>query len=820
MNGYRVSLLMIISIFFSMNSFAFLENTHIKISSKAFFQKKLFLDSKAKDIGLENGVMENLNGYYSEDWIIKGAAKEDDNPLYLNHFYNPLTDSGLHDTFSGKPSYEWANTADNEWAWSAAREKYHLSLKAATNIERMTALAGSFRALGQNMHLVQDLAAPAHVRNDAHPTGDGFEAYTNQHVGSLNFSSADFAGPRSAVAPFAPRQLWDSDQYDGTNSSTSTAIGLAEYTNANFASEDTIFTENTLDDWNPLNNKHYFPFPRQEDTVVFAESQNRTLNGFAVYRKYFDKVGGGQTIRHFATASRLYEHLLDDPEPSIQGFDDRCYKDYADLLIPRAVGYSTALLDYFFRGQIDMVADSGNSGQYVIKNESDENMSGTFRLYYDDKYDMRKLVPAADWNLSIAANGKSSPVTFAAPSDAKEPGKYLLVFLGVHGAESGAVVGKIVELKSGPDARVVTVSNYWTNRGYIRANVNNKQISASMPAEGLSSINSVRFDVNDWNTFVVMATYYHASGECKSGCKEFHKFTIDGNDLTINYGGLLLRENYIYNYSSEKVYSYVWPDSARNAGRNVNGVEEYSLADGIKIYLNKGNRKDINYVDFFLLDGNIKPFGTIEESSYSRLYYYGCTIWGDGEWACDYTEPNSPILEDNKKINLYYGNNIAEIVNSNCNGGYYSSGKIFPIVTECQPKTKIDSYFIPLSIFNKNDYAYNIYKNYTTGSIISTLSTEISKNQYGYIKSLLRNDGNYSFYADSKYYITNKFYSYSSEAGILPCSLDLVSQIKYNGKYVGWNKYDGLILLTSCSDIERLNKAKVYVDDVFDVFIK
>lgn len=33
--------------------------------------------------------------------------------------------------------------------------------------------------------------------------------------------------------------------------------------------------------------------------------------------------------------------------------DSRVYEDYAALLLPRAIGYSAGLLDYFFRGRTE-----------------------------------------------------------------------------------------------------------------------------------------------------------------------------------------------------------------------------------------------------------------------------------------------------------------------------------------------------------------------------------------------------------------------------------------------------------------------------------
>jgi hypothetical protein len=451
------------------NGFSFWVDVHKELSKNAISTKQQNIDLSIIGAGLINGIDEVVKNKSLRDWIIEGSEREDDDmSRYRKHFYNPLDERGLNDVFTDISSYEWATHPSNKWSWRSAREKFHLGMTAKTDQERRAALADSFRALGQVMHLLQDKAVPAHVRNDMHMIPDGFEAYTNKNVNTLNtlnFNPKEFKGPKTSISTYVPRQLWTSGQFDGTNPSTSTAIGLAEYTNANFASEDTLFTENNLADWNQLNDKHYFPYPRLADTVVFAESQNKVWNGFDVYRKYFEKTGGGEKIKHFATASRLYAYLLDDPIPGPQGFDDKVHKDYADLLIPRAVGYSAALLDYFFRGKIDMVPDPGNAGQYVIKNESDEDMSGTFSLYYDDDNGIRRFVPGATWAVVVSTHDSSNPVTFTAPSNMKVTGKYVLVFSGRLGQEDGASVGRIVELASDqPRYVVVGINAIWGSR--------------------------------------------------------------------------------------------------------------------------------------------------------------------------------------------------------------------------------------------------------------------------------------------------------------------------------------------------------------------
>lgn len=123
------------------------------------------------------------------DWIIYGSWKED-KPMGIGaravkHFYNPtpyhppdLTDlpaSGPFSRDSLNPDHIHAlqrattHTDDGEpYSWADARNYYYLALTSATKEVRDENFAKTFRALGQVIHLLEDMAVPAHVRNDAH----------------------------------------------------------------------------------------------------------------------------------------------------------------------------------------------------------------------------------------------------------------------------------------------------------------------------------------------------------------------------------------------------------------------------------------------------------------------------------------------------------------------------------------------------------------------------------------------------------------------------------------------------------------------------
>src|SRR5258707_1141109 len=127
--------------------------------------------------------------------------------------------------------------------------------------------------------------------------------------------------------------------------------------------------------------------------------------------------------------------------------DETVYRDYAERLVPRAVTYSTALIDYFFRGRM---AAFGNDVALTIQNGSEEAMNGTFPLYYDDANDARRPVPGASWTQSLGPNAFVTDLRVTTPTSPapKELGKYMLVFRGALGSETDAVVGKQVAIES------------------------------------------------------------------------------------------------------------------------------------------------------------------------------------------------------------------------------------------------------------------------------------------------------------------------------------------------------------------------------------
>ncbi|MDH3772648.1 MAG: hypothetical protein OET79_16945, partial [Nitrospirota bacterium] len=175
-----------------------------------------------------------------------------------------------------------------------------------------------------------------------------------------------------------------------------TDIGVTEYTNANFFSDDTI----------PGQDSTNLAYPRLAElvpapTIPFGPQYFTLprLGAPSELKARVAKYTGNQSFSKFRLAN-LELDLLNQLR-----LDDLVYEAYSINLIPRAVGYSAAVLDYFFRGQLqvalhefevlgttlgaglcdptpDPVVDDGLlEVEFTIP--SDLNFDGTASLYYE-----------------------------------------------------------------------------------------------------------------------------------------------------------------------------------------------------------------------------------------------------------------------------------------------------------------------------------------------------------------------------------------------------------------------------------------------------
>ena len=132
-------------------------------------QEKLGLDEGMNYHVGEKTLLEVVeNGSHLED------AKDENDAIgerATNHFHDPtriFNDAGLYNyPFSGKSAAVWAYLDDrNKWDLESFYDYLELSFMASSTEERLENLEKTFRTAGHLMHLLQDMAVPAHTRNE------------------------------------------------------------------------------------------------------------------------------------------------------------------------------------------------------------------------------------------------------------------------------------------------------------------------------------------------------------------------------------------------------------------------------------------------------------------------------------------------------------------------------------------------------------------------------------------------------------------------------------------------------------------------------
>lgn len=312
-------------------------------------------------LGLEKTTVRNKS---IVEHIEEGGKSEDDDVNWLHHFHDPLKpwySAGLMNGILGSSSLHWAQEESSKGhTWRELRESYHLAL--LQNDEAYWEHV--FHGLGRLMHLIADLTCPAHVRDDMHPEGDPYEKWAakEDQRGLLNYKPMTVPDrnlfTQAVLNDLVPiTALWDQDVYDGSNPSEG-LVGLAEYTNAYFASQDTLY----------LSPSYEYPHPNTLDTdfwvIDWKNPEAVDLEDGKIDKKIYLKHTAAATPYRVAAAAYFAVDCL--PPETCWGYtwvlDDEVHKDYAARLVPRAAGYAAALLDYFFRGTIDILP--GSNGLY------------------------------------------------------------------------------------------------------------------------------------------------------------------------------------------------------------------------------------------------------------------------------------------------------------------------------------------------------------------------------------------------------------------------------------------------------------------------
>ncbi len=440
--------------------------THKLVSKYALFNSKTFyyidelgnyFETKfLKEIGYENGIKTSLFQYSSlssifkfsiEDIIFQASIDEDKGPAGLigdlkndwmrssNHFHNPLAlnwDEGklsdgptqFHGDNAGyRSAIIWAQSISQQLymegdnSWGTIRNNYYTALTETNKEIKAIAFSSVFKGLGHQIHLIEDMSVPDHVRNDSHflngtpfnifkRARDSYRAYEGWEANNRPYIEENIfkqTGNIRNLDDFRPKmnlqkktntflglplisisELIDTDTYLGNNPSKSLYQGLAEYTNGNFLSEDTVFTSE--EDFGQYHEEgHRFPYPKLSSTNYNPTGISLALirmitaeDGFLDKVVYLDKINHGEIGFKLAQQSYISSLFPNSNSSSTFYIGDKCNQDYAHKLLPRAAAYSAALIDHFFRGKIEISPPDDGYYATVEDHETNPNVTDAF----------------------------------------------------------------------------------------------------------------------------------------------------------------------------------------------------------------------------------------------------------------------------------------------------------------------------------------------------------------------------------------------------------------------------------------------------------
>ena len=222
------------------------------------------LDRYLKDqLGFREGTSTVISDLISSrrvrEWIALGSQLEDSPTVRVrHHFHNPTRtwdQAGLRlaGIQLGQSAVLWGQERQQvlggQHSWQDTRASLLRALTAETDAARSSAYAETFQSLGHLLHLVQDMASPAHTRNDSHLTvfgigdPDRFHAWAEEGESltmirsspSRRFDPSVLTRPVNPLAPVPIARILDTERYREMGvPEAGTNIGLAEYSNANF----------------------------------------------------------------------------------------------------------------------------------------------------------------------------------------------------------------------------------------------------------------------------------------------------------------------------------------------------------------------------------------------------------------------------------------------------------------------------------------------------------------------------------------------------------------------------------------------------------
>jgi hypothetical protein len=400
-------------------------------------------DELSKDQCMDESVKKNIM-----EFLYCGAVQEDEENLVLrgiNHFYDPIYDQALDLNYMGDDFYgankapDWAledfmevnsfAIIEQNYSLKHAYEYYSRMLTNESKAVREKNEALLFKTLGHVVHMVNDMAQPEHVRNDQHLDGSIFEVHSE-------FASRMYSRATGTYEPIDLNEFDEARRFFYNEDNT----GLSQFTNNNFISVDTNFGIRSDGTFFPRFYASPQPIEKDESEIVNKVPANDVLGTRYFHGEVWfvsnevrdDNLNNGIEINQRASALNLFSHELTEVKSIMArkksfAVNRGTFNAALAFLVPRAISYGTGMINYFFRGHIDVkdVFVFNGSGPGVTVGLTVTNTTGrdnpggeefnfipggTFSLYYD-------LLGGGRRQARIATNSPNSSELYYTMSD-------------------------------------------------------------------------------------------------------------------------------------------------------------------------------------------------------------------------------------------------------------------------------------------------------------------------------------------------------------------------------------------------------------------
>lgn len=330
------------------------------------------------------GALDPIHGYVPDtrgrmlalSWLSAGAVIADVPVEHaIHHFFDPATGRGLDDGTmgwlgtrlghelrarvvgadvlrSGRPAPDWVLDPANPMGLESFLSQYERAVRAPTPAERERHLASALLAAGAMLHVLQDMGSPSHARNDlaAHLDvvgPDGFDRGSRfERIAALAYGRLGVPAPDPGA-----EALPDPGSAGGLRGlfTSEAGTGLADRTARRW------FSAHTLP-----------PAVRVRAGMGSSEIAERLRQGLArpapAPPRRLDleaaHAGGARLLDDAGVC--LASYRIDAGDLLTWSLDDACASQQIAAILPVVGAYSAALLDWLFRGAVDLAkTDAG-----------------------------------------------------------------------------------------------------------------------------------------------------------------------------------------------------------------------------------------------------------------------------------------------------------------------------------------------------------------------------------------------------------------------------------------------------------------------------